>query len=66
MEFHTICRREVPREPLTLVLRSFGAEVAWDGEGSRHNENSEEITHQVTFAAAGGSCPSICFEVGVT
>ncbi|EFJ52618.1 hypothetical protein VOLCADRAFT_54970, partial [Volvox carteri f. nagariensis] len=39
--------REVPREPLMLIIRSFGGVAAWDGEGSPHSEMSEEVTHQV-------------------
>ena len=40
------CRREVPREQLLLIIRSFGGTVAWDGEGSPHAEADEAITHQ--------------------
>ena len=39
-------RREVPREQLLLIIRSFGGTVAWDGEGSPHAEADETITHQ--------------------
>ncbi|GLC41828.1 hypothetical protein PLESTM_001249900 [Pleodorina starrii] len=39
--------REVPREPLMLVIRAFGGVAAWDGEGSPHEETSEAVTHQV-------------------
>ncbi|KAG2488833.1 hypothetical protein HYH03_012632 [Edaphochlamys debaryana] len=39
--------REVPREPLMLVVRAFGGVAAWDGEGSPYEETSEAITHQV-------------------
>mmetsp|Transcript_3131 Transcript_3131/g.8905 ORF Transcript_3131/g.8905 Transcript_3131/m.8905 type:complete len:652 (+) Transcript_3131:162-2117(+) len=39
--------REVPREPLLLVIRSFGGTVGWAGEGSPFSENHEHITHQV-------------------
>lgn len=42
------CRREVPREHLLLVIRSFGGVAAWDGEGSPFSENHESITHQVS------------------
>lgn len=41
------CRREVPREPLLLVIRSFGGAVAWAGQGSPLDEADESITHQV-------------------
>jgi pescadillo len=40
-------RREVPREPLLLVIRSFGGVAAWAGEGSPLDEADESITHQV-------------------
>lgn len=43
-----VCRREVPREHLLLVIRSFGGVAAWDGEGSPYSENHESITHQVS------------------
>lgn len=39
--------REVPREPLLLVLRAFGGVVAWSGEGSPYEECNEMITHQI-------------------
>jgi hypothetical protein len=39
--------RECPREQLTVVIRSFGGEAAWDGEGSPCGEADERITHQV-------------------
>ncbi|KAL4458050.1 hypothetical protein ABPG75_012915 [Micractinium tetrahymenae] len=39
--------REVPREQLLLVIRSFGGEAGWDGEGSPIQEGDERITHQV-------------------
>ncbi|GFR53151.1 hypothetical protein Agub_g15871, partial [Astrephomene gubernaculifera] len=39
--------REVPREPLMLVVRAFGGVAAWDGEGSPYDEANEAITHQV-------------------
>lgn len=39
--------REVPREPLMLVVRAFGGKVAWEGEGSPYDEADETITHQV-------------------
>ncbi len=40
-------RREVPQEPLLLVIRSFGGTAAWAGEGSPLDEADESITHQV-------------------
>jgi hypothetical protein len=39
--------REVPREQLLFVIRAFGGEAAWDGEGSPYTEAHEAITHQV-------------------
>lgn len=39
--------REVPREPLMFVIRSFGGTVGWEGEGSPIQEHDESITHQV-------------------
>ena len=39
--------REVPREPLLLVLRAFGGTVGWEGDGSPLQESDESITHQV-------------------
>lgn len=45
--------REVPREPLMLVVRAFGGKVAWEGEGSPYDEADETITHQVGRGGAG-------------
>ena len=39
--------REVPREQLLLVIRSFGGQAGWAGEGSPIAESDERITHQV-------------------
>eukprot|EP00959_Pyramimonas_sp_CCMP1952_P395366 8284449-Pyramimonas_sp.AAC.1 len=39
--------REVNRESLLFVLRSFGAEVGWDGPESPFDDNDEDITHHV-------------------
>ena len=38
--------REVPREQLLLVIRAFGGEAGWAGEGSPLQEGDERITHQ--------------------
>ncbi|KAG8227097.1 hypothetical protein J437_LFUL007434 [Ladona fulva] len=42
--------REVPREPLTFIIRSFGGQVSWDKllfVGATYPESDETITHQV-------------------
>lgn len=42
--------REVPRESLTFVIRSFGGEVSWDKTlfpGATYDENDPSITHQI-------------------
>ncbi|XP_024528624.1 pescadillo homolog [Selaginella moellendorffii] len=39
--------REVPRESLLFVIRSFGGAVSWDGDGAPFPENDEVITHQI-------------------
>ena len=42
--------REVPREALTFVIRSFGGLVSWeatDAPGASYPEADEAITHQV-------------------
>lgn len=42
--------REAPRESLTFVLRSFGAEVSWDKSifaGSTFPEDDPTVTHQI-------------------
>ena len=42
--------REVPREALTFVIRSFGGAVSWEESGSPgapFPESDESITHQV-------------------
>lgn len=42
--------REVPRESLTFVIRSFGGEVSWDESqfpGATFPENDPSITHQI-------------------
>lgn len=39
--------REVPREALSFVIGCCGGEVAWEGEGSPMDEQSEAITHHV-------------------
>jgi len=42
--------REVPRESLTFVIRSFGGEVSWDRNlfpGATFDESDTSITHQI-------------------
>jgi pescadillo protein len=42
--------REVPRETLVFIIRSFGGEVSWDrvdGIGATFEETDQTITHQV-------------------
>lgn len=42
--------REVPRESLTFVIRSFGGEVSWDKNlfpGATFDESDASITHQI-------------------
>lgn len=42
--------REVPREPLVLIIRSFGGKVSWDKglfAGATFDESDETITHQI-------------------
>ncbi|KAK3084322.1 hypothetical protein FSP39_011558 [Pinctada imbricata] len=42
--------REVPRESLTFIIRSFGGMVSWcktTAVGATYQENDETITHQV-------------------
>jgi len=42
--------REVPREPLVFILRSFGGLVSWDKllfVGATFDEDDKTITHQI-------------------
>jgi len=42
--------REVPREPLVILIRSFGGKVSWDSlifPGATYDENDETITHHI-------------------
>jgi hypothetical protein len=46
--------REVPREVLMLIIRSFGGSVCWDGMGSPLRESDERITHAIVDRPAQG------------
>lgn len=40
--------REVPKEPLTFVIRSCGGTVSWaDCPANLYDESSTQITHQI-------------------
>uniref|UniRef100_A0A0K8TSB2 Pescadillo homolog n=1 Tax=Tabanus bromius TaxID=304241 RepID=A0A0K8TSB2_TABBR len=42
--------REVPREPLVIIIRSLGGKVSWDKNifpGATFDETDERITHQI-------------------
>lgn len=42
--------REVPREPLVFMIRSFGGEISWDKTyflGATFDETDETVTHQI-------------------
>lgn len=40
--------REVPKDPLILIIRSFGGKVGWaHSPGSPYHENDERITHHI-------------------
>jgi len=43
-EYHFWIGREVPRESLEFVIKSFGGRVSWDGHGK---EEDEKITHHI-------------------
>ena len=40
-------QREVPRDMMVFIIRSFGGEVCWDGEGSPIDEADGGVTHHV-------------------
>lgn len=47
--------REVPRESLTFIIRSFGGEVSWDKNlfpGATFDESDPTITHHIVDRAA--------------
>ncbi|XP_014097041.2 pescadillo homolog isoform X2 [Bactrocera oleae] len=42
--------REVPREPIVILIRSFGGKISWDSTvfvGATYDESDETITHQI-------------------
>ena len=39
--------REAPRDAMVFVIRAFGGEVCWDGEGSPYDERDGGVTHHV-------------------
>lgn len=39
--------REVPKEQLLIVIRSFGGEAGWEGEGSPIAKSDPTISHQI-------------------
>ena len=54
--------REVPREQLLVVIRSFGGAVGWDGEESPFEEESPAITHQVDSTYRQSICHEFCYQ----
>ncbi|XP_064612804.1 pescadillo homolog [Liolophura sinensis] len=48
--FKFYLNREVPRESLVFIIRTFGGEVSWDKSlavGATYNETDETITHHI-------------------
>lgn len=48
--FKFFLSREVPREPMVILIRSFGGTVSWDASlfpGSTFQENDETINYQI-------------------
>ncbi len=39
--------REVPRDAMVFIIRAFGGEVCWEGEGSPYDEKDGGVTHHV-------------------
>ena len=39
--------REVPRNMMVFIIKSFGGEVCWDGDGSPYDADDSRITHVV-------------------
>ena len=39
--------REVPRDMMIFIIKAFGGEVCWDGEGSPYDADDARITHVV-------------------
>eukprot|EP00227_Mantoniella_beaufortii_P019188 CAMPEP_0197575710 /NCGR_PEP_ID=MMETSP1326-20131121/1012_1 /TAXON_ID=1155430 /ORGANISM="Genus nov. species nov., Strain RCC2288" /LENGTH=734 /DNA_ID=CAMNT_0043138523 /DNA_START=104 /DNA_END=2308 /DNA_ORIENTATION=- len=40
-------QREVPRDMMVFIVRSFGGEVCWEGEGSPYDPADGGVTHHV-------------------
>ena len=40
-------QRECPRDMMVFIIRSFGGEVCWDGEGSPYDESDGGVTHHI-------------------
>jgi pescadillo protein len=52
--------REVPKDSLEFVIKSFGGQVVWDGEGSFiKEEKNEAITHHIIDRGAMVSNPIV-------
>ena len=39
--------RETPRDAMVFIIRAFGGEVCWEGEGSPYDERDGGVTHHV-------------------
>eukprot|EP00250_Pteridium_aquilinum_P024386 c29005_g1_i1 orf=919-2790(-) len=46
--------REVPRESLLFLIRSFGGVASWSGDKAPFEESDEEITHQIVDRPSQG------------
>lgn len=45
--FRFFLSREVPQSCLEVVIRSFGGQVGWDGEGSPYSDVNDLVTHHI-------------------
>ena len=50
--------REVPRESLEFIIRCFGGEIAWQGEGSPYTYADPRITHVIMDRYISGNSDS--------